>query len=127
MYANRRNMRWVAAATLAAMALASAGCGIIKPTRGRYFEDVERSGFLGDYTGLGPREGFEAQEVYVHPKAAWPSYNAIYIESVTLWVHDAEKKPDPKDQQMLTDMLYKSMHDKLSEKFKIVTAPGPGV
>jgi hypothetical protein len=28
---------------------------------------------------------------------------------------------------MLTDMLYKSMHDKLGEKFKLATEPGPGV
>jgi len=127
MYANRRKLRWVAGVALASLALASAGCGIIRPTRGRHFEDVERSGFLGDYSELGPREGFEAQEVYVNSKAQWPHYDAIYIQSVTLWVNDPDKKPDPKDQQMLTDMLYKAMHDKLSEKFKVVTADGPGV
>ncbi|TMA25487.1 MAG: DUF3313 domain-containing protein [Deltaproteobacteria bacterium] len=99
MYANRRKLRWVAGVALASLALASAGCGIIRPTRGRHFEEVERSGFLGDYSELGPREGFEAQEVYVNSKAQWPHYDAIYIQSVTLWVNDPDKKPDPKDRR----------------------------
>jgi hypothetical protein len=112
---------------LTVVALTSTGCGILWPTRGRHFEDTERSGFLGNYSQLAPREGFDAQEVYVNPKAVWPRYNAIYIESVSLWVIDDSKKLDPKDQQMLTDMLYKSMSDKLGEKFKLVKEPGPGV
>jgi hypothetical protein len=122
-----RNHHGVAIVALVSLALVSAGCGIIRPTRGRHFEDVERSGFLGNYSQLAPREGFDAQEVYVDPNAAWARYNAIYIESATLWVKDDSKQIDPKDQKMLTDMLYKSMHDKLAEKFKIVSEPGPGV
>jgi hypothetical protein len=117
----------VGIALLASLALASAGCGIIRPTRGRHFEEAQHSGFLKDYSQLAPREGFDAQEVYVAPQVAWPKYDSIYIESVTLWVNDDSKKIDPKDQQMLTDMLYKSMSDKLGEKFKLAKADGPGV
>ena len=124
----RRN-RWAAVAiiTLASVTLASIGCGILRPTRGRHFEEAQHSGFLGDYSQLAPREGFQAQEVYVNPNAAWPRYNAIFIESVTLWVSEESKKLDPEEQKMLTDMLYKAMNDKLGEKFKLVKAPGPGV
>jgi hypothetical protein len=120
---------WTALAviTLAALALTSVGCGIIRPTRGRHFEDAQHSGFLRDYSQLAPREGFDAQEVYVNPDAAWHGYNAIHIESVSIWVSDEAKKPDPKDQQMLTDMLYKALSEKLGEKFKLVDHPGPGV
>jgi hypothetical protein len=46
---------------------------------------------------------------------------------VTLWVNEESKKIDAKDQKMLTDTLYKSMHEKLGEKFKIVNEAGPGV
>jgi len=123
----RTGLAAVAILTLAAVALASTGCGIIKPTRGRHFEDAQHSGFLRDYSQLAPREGYDAQEVYVDPNAAWSGYDSIYIESVTLWVSDESKKPDPKQQQMLTDTLYKAMHDKLGEKFKLVKTPGPGV
>jgi hypothetical protein len=114
-------------AVIVLVSLAVAGCGIIKPTRGRHFEEAPHSGFLGDYSQLAPREGFEAQEVYVKPNVEWAHYNAIHIESVTLWVNDDSKKLDPKDQKMLTDTLYKAMYEKLGEKFKVVDQPGPGV
>src|SRR5688572_23224031 len=104
----RRNP-WTAIGIIAlvSLALAAAGCGILRPTRGRHFEEAQHSGFLGDYSQLAEREGYDAQEVYVNPNAAWSRYNAIYIESATLWVTDDSKKIDPKDQKMLTDMLYK--------------------
>jgi hypothetical protein len=116
-----------ALAILALASLALSGCGILRPTRGRHFEETKHSGFLGDYSQLAPREGFDAQEVYVAPQVAWPKYDSIYIESATLWVSEDSKKIDPADQKMLTDMLYKSMSEKLGEKFKIAKAPGPGV
>ena len=124
---HRSRFAVVAMIALTVVALAAAGCGILWPTRGRHFEDTERSGFLGDYSQLAPREGFDAQEVYVNPKTVWSRYDALHIEAVTLWVSDESKKPDPKDQRMLTDMLYKAMHDKLGEKFELVKEPGPGV
>jgi len=126
----RRNAERSACLALAILVLASlalSGCGIIRPTRGRHFQETEHSGFLGNYSQLAPREGFDAQEVYVSPSAAWSHYSAIYIESATLWIKDEKKQPDPKDQKMLTDMLYKSMSEKLGEKFKLVNEPGPGV
>jgi len=119
--------RSAALAILVLASLALSGCGIIRPTRGRHFEDAAHSGFLGDYSKLAPREGFDAQEVYVAPKVQWAKYDSIYIESATLWVKDDSTKIDPKDQKMLTDMLYKSMSEKLGEKFKLAKADGPGV
>ena len=120
---------WVAVAliALASFALATAGCGILKPTRGRHFQDAEHSGFLGDYSQLEPREGYQAQEIYINSKAVWKSYNAVYLQSVTMYVSDEAKKPSAEEQKMLTDMLYKSLHDKIAEKFTIADKPGPGV
>jgi Protein of unknown function (DUF3313) len=117
----------IAIAVITLAALAVVGCGILKPTRGRHFEDAEHSGFLGDYSQLKPREGYQAQEVYVDTKANWKSYSAVYIQSVTMYVSDASKKPSAEEQKMLTDMLYKSLHDKVAEKFKIADKAGPGV
>jgi hypothetical protein len=112
--------------TLAAVTLSSAGCGIIKPTRGRR-GDAPHSGFLGDYSQLAEKEGYAAQEVYINPTAPWSTYKAIYIESVSMWVNEESSELKPEDRQMLTDMLYKSMHDKLAEKFTLVDRPGLGV
>ena len=112
--------------TLGGIALSSTGCGIIKPLRQRRGE-AEHAGFLRNYSQLKPQEGYQAKEVYVNPKAAWSRYNAIYIDSVTLWVKDPSKAPSKEDEQMLTDMLYKALAEKVGEKFKLADRPGPGV
>lgn len=117
----------VVALTLAAVALSSTGCGILWPTRARRGEPVH-AGFLKDYSQLKAQEGYEAQEVYVNPSASWPKYGAIYIESVSMWVNPGEaSKLSPDDQQRITDLLFKAMHDKLGEKFQLAERPGPGV
>lgn len=127
MKVNGQAVRWtVAAMTLAAIVVASSGCGIIKPTRGRRGEATQ-TGFLGDYSQLAEREGYPAQEVYIAPDATWTGYNAFYIESVSMWLAEDAKKPSPEDQKKITDMLYHAMHEKLAEKFKIAEHPGPGV
>ena len=47
---NARRIRLVIAMiALISVAAASIGCGIIRPTRGRHFEDASHSGFLRDY------------------------------------------------------------------------------
>jgi hypothetical protein len=116
----------IAALTLAGVVVTSTGCGIIWPVRERR-DAPEKSGFLGDYSQLAPQEGYKAQEVYINPNAAWVKYNAVYIDSVTLWIKDPSKKPSPEDAQMLTDMLYKSLVDKVGAKFVLAQRPGPGV
>jgi uncharacterized protein DUF3313 len=115
----------IAALTLAVVA-SSTGCGIIRPLRQRRGEP-EHAGFLKDYSQLHPQEGYEAQEVYVNPNAAWSNYNAVYVDSVTMWVNDPSKAPSKEDEQMLTDMLYKALFEKIGEKFTMVDHPGPGV
>lgn len=103
-----------------------AGCGIVKPLRQRRGE-AEHAGFLKDYSQLQPQEGYAAKEVYLNPRAAWTKYNAVFIDSVSLWVSDPNKAPSKEDQQMLTDMFYKALAEKLGEKFTLVDRPGPGV
>jgi len=112
--------------TLAAVVLSSTGCGIIKPLRQRRGE-AEHAGFLKNYSQLQPQEGYQAKEVYINPQAAWSKYNAVYIDSVTMWVNDPSKAPSKEDQQMVTDMLYKALADKAGEKFQLADRPGPGV
>jgi len=108
------------------VALTSTGCGMIRPLRQRRGE-AEQSGFLRNYSQLQPQEGYDAKEVYINPGAAWSKYNAVMIDSVTLWITDPSKQPSPEDAQMLTDMFYKALSDKIGEKFTLVNRPGPGV
>ena len=81
-----RNRRSVALAiVLVVSAIGASGCGILRPTRGRWMEEAPRSGFLRDYSQLEPHDDYPAQEIYIAPDAEWSKYNAVYIESVSLW------------------------------------------
>lgn len=102
--------------------VAAASCGAVRGRRG----PAEHSGFLGDYSQLSKLEGFEAQEVWIDPQASWSSYDAVQIDSVTLWL--PEGKPlDPADQKMLTDLLYRELHTELGREFTLAERGAPGV
>jgi hypothetical protein len=86
----------IALISLTAVIGSSTGCGIIHPLRQRRGEPTH-SGFLRDYSQLQHQEGYAAQEVYINPQAAWSKYNAIYIDSVALWIKDPNKAPCKED------------------------------
>jgi hypothetical protein len=98
------------------------GCATSRQTR-----SVETSGFLVDYGSLSEGSGDEAQLVYVDESANFAQYDAIMIDSVTLWYSDEADRLDADTEQQLTDYFYQSLHEKLSESFRVVDAPGPGV
>ena len=69
----------------------------------------------------------QAQLTYIDKSASFSKYDAVMIDSVTLWRSKATSEISAEDQQMLTDYLYKAIHDQLSKDFRIVDRPGPGV
>lgn len=98
------------------------GCATTQQSR-----EVQKSGFLGDYSKLRAGEDGEAQLVYFNPTARWSQYDKLLIDSVTLW-RDAESDEVPaNDAQVLTDFLYAALHEELGRHYQIVDAPGPGV
>jgi hypothetical protein len=111
---------WILLLALACLAPAL-GCGAVRGRRGT----PEEVGFLRDYRQLQPREGFEAQLVYVSQRADWSRYRAIEIDSVTLWASGENVKLSKEDQRMLTDLVYKAMHGKLGAEFRLVDEPAP--
>lgn len=94
------------------------------PTRARRGEPYE-SGFLSDYSQLQKVEGYPAARVYIRPGVQWSSYNAVQLDSVTLWTDANTAALSPEDQQMLTDGFYKDLYDELSKYFTVVKQPGP--
>lgn len=84
-------------------------------------------GFLGDYSQLRKTEGYDFQLVYINPEARWSDYDAVEIDSVTLWAGEGTVRLSPEEQQMLTDLLFTAMHEELSTHFKVVNEPGLGV
>ncbi len=107
------------------LALTAAGCASSE------MEAVQKpqSGFLGkDYALLTPGDVSKGQVGlrYFNPAAQWRQYNKVIIEPVTFWGDDATKVP-PSDQQALCTYFNGALEKELSQKFQIVTNPGPGV
>src|SRR5688572_8380943 len=105
------------------LALAAIGCGTTRQPRGV----PDESGFLGDYSMLKPGEGDQAGLVYIAPDADWDRYNAVFLDSVTLWQNDNTKKLSDQEAQALSDYLYEAVHRELSQDYKMVNKPGPNV
>ena len=107
---------------LLALACAMVACAASRGRRG----DAPESGFLRDYSQLESSKDWPAQKVYFNPDAQWSRYDSIHLDSVTLWGGDEGfAKLSAEDRQMLTDTLYAAIHEKLSEFFEVVDAPGP--
>jgi hypothetical protein len=103
------------------LVLLLAGCATTRQTR-----KAETAGFLGDYSMLRAGEGEEAQLVYVKPGVDWSGYNAVMLDSVTIWRSGPESLSEESSRQ-LTDYFYQALHDEISKEFHIVKVPGPGV
>lgn len=103
-------------------AVSSIGCATTRQSN-----DVQKSGFLGDYSKLRAGEDGEAQLVYVNPGVRWSQYDKLLIDSVTVW-RDGESDDVPaEDAQVLTDFLYAALHEELGRDYQIVETPGGGV
>jgi hypothetical protein len=116
----RVSKRLIAGALLAGLAL-SIGCSPLRQRR----EAVEPSGFLRDYSQLKENDQYKAYLSYINPRANWSKYNAIMIDSVSLW--GTTDNVSPEDRQKLTGMMYNALFDTLGKNFAIVAAPGMNV
>ena len=110
------------AGVLLALAISIAACSTPRRTRG-----VATHGFLGGYSDFEQAGEDEAQRVYFRTDFNWAGYNAIVLDSVTLWHASAPEKISEKDQQKLTDLFFRALHEALSNDYVIVDHTGPGV
>lgn len=114
--------------TLACEALALAllaGCAGSRQPRGTPVE----SGFLRDYSQLQPGGDGRARLVYIAPDANFAAYDAVIVDSVTLWPGADSKleKLSREDQQALADGMYAALVKALGQDFRIAQTPGPTV
>ena len=63
---------------------------------------------------------------WVNPNAQLTGYNKVIVEVVGFFGSDPAKVSFT-DEQMLTDLFYKTLNDELAKKYQIVDQPGPGV
>ncbi len=117
----RKHGRGLVLAVLMVAPLVVSGCTATRARRGT----PEETGFLGDYTQLQHVEGYPAALVYVKPGVQWSRYNAVQLDSVTLWTDASTSNLSPEDQQMLTDRFYKDLRENLGKYFMLVSQPGP--
>jgi hypothetical protein len=68
----------------------------------------------------------EAGLRYVNPQGAFTQYSKVMIVVVGFFGSDPAKV-SPKDEQRLTDVFYKNLHDALAKRYQVVDEAGPGV
>jgi hypothetical protein len=91
-------------------------------------QELPRSGFLRDYTELKHRDGYDADLIYIDPDTQWSQYDAVHLESVTIWADRSSATLKADERQALTDFFYKALYDKLAAaNFRLVDRAGPGV
>ncbi len=99
-----------------------AACAPTRQPRG----EVTTSGFLKDYSILEPGKDDQAKLRYVNPKVDFSQYQAVIVDSVTMWSGPKLSKLDPKVKQGLVDSAYTSLVTELGKSFTITKVPGHG-
>lgn len=90
--------------------------------------EVEKSGFLGDYSMLQPGGAGQAALRYISPDAQFSAYDKVVIEPITIWVNQASLKNVPEEERkMLVDYLHTALSSELGKDYKLVRTHGPGV
>jgi hypothetical protein len=107
---------------LVACLLGSLACASSRQTR-----SVETHGFLGDYSQLGKDESGRVSLVYVKSGVDWSRYDAVWIDSVTVWYGTETSKLSKEEAQMLTDHFYSALVENLGKSYRIAKQAGPGV
>ncbi|HLK12127.1 MAG TPA: DUF3313 domain-containing protein [Candidatus Binatia bacterium] len=82
---------------------------------------------LVDYAILSPGAEGQAQLRYINPAARWTQYHKLIIEPVTYWADENSTNISAQDQRALCDFFSQALQQQFSQKFEIVSAPGPGV
>jgi hypothetical protein len=85
-------------------------------------------GFFGEDVchELKPGARGEAGLRYVNPKGMFTQYDKVMIVVVGFF-GSAPPKVQPKDEQRLTDLFYKNLHEALAKRYQVVDEAGPGV
>jgi hypothetical protein len=85
-------------------------------------------GFVGEdlCRELQPGAKDEAGLRHVNPRGAFTQYDKVLIVVVGFFGSDPAKV-SPQDEQRLTDVFYKNLHDALAKRYRVVDEASPGV
>jgi hypothetical protein len=108
-----------------ALFLLVAGCATTSngPSAPKY------SGFLSDYSKLGPDPDGSGAEEYINPAADPKKYNKILLDKIMVSLKDNEqyKAVDPDALKTMTDYLHDAIVREVGDAYPIVNEPGPDV
>jgi hypothetical protein len=104
------------------------GTGCAATQRQAVEESPAICGFLGADVcrELQPGAKGEAGLRHVNPKGMFTQYNKVMLVVVGFFGSDPAKV-SPQDEQKLTDVFYKSLHDAMAKRYQVVDEAGPGV
>ena len=105
-----------------AIALLLPACAPTRQPRG----EVKTSGFLHDYSILEAGGEDQAKLRYVDTATDFSRYQAVLIDSVTLWSGPELAKLKPEEKQALVGHAYEALATALGRSFTIAKAPGAG-
>jgi hypothetical protein len=98
-------------------------CLACAPTRQPRGE-VATSGFLRDYSILQAGGEDQAKLRYVDSSADFSRYQAVIVDSVTLWSGPELAKLEPDEKRALVDHAYEALVTTLGKSFRIAKEPG---
>ena len=113
------SLRFVSMWVIVALLLA---CAPTRQPRGT----VQTSGFLHDYSILEVGGEDQAKLRYLDASADFSRYQAVLVDSVTLWTGPELAKLKPEEKQALVDHAYEALVAALGRSFTIAKAPAAG-
>jgi hypothetical protein len=116
-------IRYIHSAVISAALIGLVGCAA------GGMKNVNKSGFLGNYSQLKPGTGDQAALVYVKPGVDFKRYKKIMFERVTVSLAPTSKKReiDPAMLNQLTNYYQKALVDAVKDGYQVVDKPGPDV
>ena len=92
-------------------------------------KDVQKTGFLNDYSQLKPGSGDQAALVYIKPDFDFKPYNKLMFERFVVLLSDSAeyREIDPAMLKEMTDYYQTAVFNAFKEGYEIVDQPGPGV
>ncbi len=92
-------------------------------------KDVQKSGFLHQYSELKAGEDDQAAQVYIKPGLDLKAYDKIVFERVVVMLHDDSggSAIDPTILKELADYYQKALINAVEGRFQVVDKSGPGV
>ena len=91
--------------------------------------EYQHKDFMSDYSKLEPEGGESKAFGYRDSTVEFKKYNKLMIDRIKVWVKDdAEYKGiDPAELKELVDYFHQAIVDAVSDKYPVVTEPGPDV